>query len=160
HFVIEDGGTVFKQSAPVIKLPAGAGTDEHVGLLGVLNSSIACFWFKQACFNKGMGEEHWADRFEHDNTKVGALPLVETRPLSLARRIEKLVRERESHLPAALAAQLPLSRTELDAHRAQSNALFARIVALQDELDWWSYRAYGLLDDDLTFSGAPPGIAL
>lgn len=158
HFVIEDGGSVFKQSAPVIKLPAGAGTDEHVGLLGLLNSSIACFWFKQACFNKGMGEEHWADRFEHDNTKVGALPLVETRPLPLAQRIEKIVRERESYLPAALAIQLPLSRAELDAHRVRADALLARMVALQDELDWWSYRAYRLLDDDLTFASEPPGI--
>ena len=32
------------------------------------------------------------------------------------------------------------------------------MVALQDELDWWSYRAYGLLDDDLTFASEPPGI--
>src|SRR5690606_38017914 len=68
--------------------------------------------------------------------------------------------ERESHLPAALATRLPLSRAELDAHRAQANALHARMVALQEELDWWSYRVYSLLDYALTFTGEPPGIAL
>ncbi len=53
HFVLDRGGKVFKQSAPVIKLPAGASEDDHLGLLGVLNSSTACFWLKQVCHNKG-----------------------------------------------------------------------------------------------------------
>ena len=47
HFVIDRGGKVFKQSAPVIKLPEGASKEEHLALLGVLNSSTACFWLKQ-----------------------------------------------------------------------------------------------------------------
>lgn len=159
HFVLDRGGKVFKQTAPVIKLPAGASEDDHLGLLGLLNSATACFWMKQVCFNKGMGEEHWADRFEHDGSKVGAFPLIEERPLEVTRQLDTLAREREAHLPAALAARFPLSRAELDAHRAQADELFASMVALQDELDWWSYRAYGLLDDDLTFDGDPPGIA-
>ena len=29
HFVLDRGGKVFKQSAPVIKLPVGASEDEH-----------------------------------------------------------------------------------------------------------------------------------
>src|SRR5690606_23876702 len=85
-------------------------------------------------------------------------PLPEERPTTLSRQLDTLARQRESLLPAALAAGLPLSRAELDAHSAQAEGLFARMVALQDELDWWSYRAYGLLDDDLTFVGEPPGI--
>jgi len=39
--------------APVIKLAAGATEDDHFALLGVLNSSTACFWLKQVCFDKG-----------------------------------------------------------------------------------------------------------
>lgn len=159
HFVLDRGGKVFNRTAPVIKLPAGASEDDHLGLLGLLNSATACFWMKQVCFNKGMGEEHWADRFEHDGSKVGAFPLIEERPLEVTRQLDTLAREREAHLPAALAARFPLSRAELDAHRAQADELFASMVALQDELDWWSYRAYGLLDDDLTFDGDPTGIA-
>ncbi len=47
HFVLDRGGKVFKRTAPVIKLPAGASEEEHLGLLGLLNSSVACFWLKQ-----------------------------------------------------------------------------------------------------------------
>ena len=47
HFVLDRGGKVFKQTAPVIKLPPDATEDEHLALLGLLNSSTACFWMKQ-----------------------------------------------------------------------------------------------------------------
>ncbi len=55
HFVLDRGGKVFKQSAPVIKLPEGASVEDHLRLLGVLNSSVACFWLKQNSHNKGGG---------------------------------------------------------------------------------------------------------
>jgi hypothetical protein len=62
HFVLDRGGKVFKQTAPVIKLPAGASEDEHLGLLGLLNSSVACFWLKQVCHNKGGTVDHHGAR--------------------------------------------------------------------------------------------------
>ena len=37
----------------MIKLPEGATEDDHLALLGVLNSSTACFWLKQVCHKKG-----------------------------------------------------------------------------------------------------------
>lgn len=167
HFVLDRGGKVFNRSAPVIKLPAGASEDEHLGLLGLLNSATACFWLKQVLHSKGGGgiggglaSEEWEKFYEHTGTGILPFPLIENRPLELADQLNTLARERESHLPAALTAQLPLSRADLDAHRTQADELHARMVALQDELDWWSYRAYGLLDDDLIFPAAPPGIAL
>lgn len=43
HFVLDRGGKVFTQSAPVIKLPPGATEDDHLTLLRLLNSSTACF---------------------------------------------------------------------------------------------------------------------
>ena len=42
-------------SAPVIKLPPGATEDDHLALLGLLNSSVACFWMKQVFYHKGVG---------------------------------------------------------------------------------------------------------
>ena len=51
--MLDRGGKVFKQSAPVIKLPAKASEDDHLALLGLLNSSTACFWMKQIFHNKG-----------------------------------------------------------------------------------------------------------
>ena len=53
HFVLDRGGKVFKQSAPIIKLPADATEDDHLALLGLLNSSTACFWMKQVIHDKG-----------------------------------------------------------------------------------------------------------
>src|SRR6202041_1346476 len=52
HFILERGGKVFKQTAPVIKLPAGSTEDDHLALVGLLNSSVACFWLKQVCHQK------------------------------------------------------------------------------------------------------------
>jgi hypothetical protein len=53
HFVLDRGGKVFKQTAPIIKLRADATEEDHLALLGYLNSSTACFWMKQVCFDKG-----------------------------------------------------------------------------------------------------------
>jgi hypothetical protein len=47
HFVLDRGGKIFKQSAPIIKLPSDATEDDHLALLSLLNSSTACFWMKQ-----------------------------------------------------------------------------------------------------------------
>ena len=37
----------------MIKLPEEASEDDHLALLGVLNSSAACFWLKQVSHDKG-----------------------------------------------------------------------------------------------------------
>ena len=42
HFVLDRGGKVFNRTAPVIKLPPDADEDAHLGLLGLLNASVAC----------------------------------------------------------------------------------------------------------------------
>ena len=47
HFVLDRGGKVFNRSAPIIKFPSNATEDDHLALLGMLNSSTACFWMKQ-----------------------------------------------------------------------------------------------------------------
>lgn len=170
HFVLDRGGKVFKQTAPVIKLPAGASEDEHLGLLGLLNSSTACFWLRQNCFGKGgdhvgtdgarVVKNAWEERFAFNATRLEQFPLPDQRPLELVRHLDALARERAIHLPATLATQFPLTRAELDDHRAKAAVLLGKMIALQEELDWWCYRAYGLLDEDLTFDGEPPAIQL
>ena len=69
NFVLDRGGRVFKNSAPVIKLAADATENHHLGLLGLLNSSTACFWMKQTFHNKGstvdqQGARQRTDPFE------------------------------------------------------------------------------------------------
>ena len=57
HFVLDRGGKVFNQTAPVIKLPQDAKEEEHLAVLATLNSSTACFWLKQVCHDKGIRGE-------------------------------------------------------------------------------------------------------
>jgi hypothetical protein len=81
HFVLDRGGKVFKQSAPVIKLKPGATENDHLALLGLLNSSIACFWGRQTFFPKGgFAGGKWEERLEWDGTKIQQFPLVEPFP--------------------------------------------------------------------------------
>jgi len=84
HFVLDRGGKVFKQTAPVIKLAADATEDQHLALLGLLNSSTACFWMKQVSHNKGDStDQHGArtigdpafNTYAFNGTKVGQFPL-------------------------------------------------------------------------------------
>ncbi len=82
HFALDRGGRVFQQSAPIIKLPAQCSDGDHYGLLGVLNSSAACFWMKQVFYDKGGGgigggvaAEAWERFMAMDGTKLRELPL-------------------------------------------------------------------------------------
>ncbi|WP_295390851.1 BREX-2 system adenine-specific DNA-methyltransferase PglX [uncultured Thiodictyon sp.] len=109
HFILDRGGRVFTQTAPVIKLKAGASEDDHLSILGVLNSSTACFWMKQVCYPKkgsGMGRgiqpEHWMDRYAFAATSLEEFPLTEGKPLDLAQTLDRLAQDYAACLPAAL----------------------------------------------------------
>ena len=63
--------------------------------------------------------------------------------------------------PAAVAAEGAPTRQRLTDAEAEWHTIRARMVALQEELDWQVYHLYGLLDDDLTFDpGQVPGLRL
>ena len=164
HFVLDHGGKVFNRHAQVIKLPANSSEDQHLGLLGLLNSSVACFWLKQVSHNKGSTvDQHGArqttmpfeDFYEFTSTKVEGFPLPEGRPLALARQLDQLAREIAALLPAALLAAAndganPLpTRTDFNAARRQVEALRRHQIALQEALDWSCYHLYGLLPEAL-----------
>ena len=55
HFALESDGKIFNRTAPVIKPALEAGEEDYVRLLGLLNSSTACFWLKQVSHGKGNG---------------------------------------------------------------------------------------------------------
>ncbi len=169
HFAFDDGGKVFKQSAPVIKLPADADEEVHLGLLGLLNSSTACFWMKQVFHNKGDSTDTAGarvtgdpafDTYEFTGTGLLQCPLPGERPLSLSRNLDELAGRRDAVLPAAISVRLPVLRSELDSIHSSADSLLRQMIALQEELDWWCYRAYGLCDEELTYSGTPPDIEL
>lgn len=167
HFVLDRGGKVFKQSAPVIKLPADATEDVHLGLVGLLNSSAACFWLKQIFHNKGSTVDQqgarqrtdaFEDFYEFTGTGISRFPLPEQRPLILARTLDDLARQRAVHLPAALFAQTVPTRAELDAARAAAESLHQRMIAWQEELDWQIYPWYGVWHETLCHDGEPPEV--
>lgn len=170
HFVLDRGGKVFKQTAPVIKLPEGASEDDHLRLLGVLNSSVACFWLKQNCFNKGgdpVGSEGaristtaWSDRFQFNGTTLKDFPLPALYPLERARTLDALAQELAAHTPSSVAGTGVPTAEALEHARGEWERIRALMIAHQEELDWECYRLYGLIDEDLIYAGGLPGIAL
>lgn len=167
HFVLDRGGKVFNRSAPVVKLPATATLDDHLDLLGLLNSSALGFWMRQMFHCKGaqgVGEgiksEEWEQFHEYDSTKLQQAPLAaKDRParIALAAALDAAATDRAACLPAAVlasAAWSPASSspdapdlpTALAAARDRYRALTHRMVALQEELDWLTYGSYGLID--------------
>jgi hypothetical protein len=157
HFVLDRGGKVFKQSAPVIKLPEGASEDDHLALLGMLNSSTACFWLKQVSYPKGgdpigddgarVSAEAWSDRYEFTGTKLQEFPLPADLPLASGRKLDALAQELAVHEPATVAAETAPTRERLDAARSEYERIRGRMVGLQEELDWEVYQLYGLLTE-------------
>ncbi|WP_405088318.1 BREX-2 system adenine-specific DNA-methyltransferase PglX [Microbispora sp. NBC_01389] len=158
HFVLDRGGKVFKQSAPVIKLPEGATEDEHLELLGVLNSSTACFWLKQVSQKKGgagnsgggRSDQPWSWSYEFTGTKLQEFPLPETLPLDRGRQLDALAQRLASVCPSTVAAQAVPTGDALARARDNWYTTLGRMFAAQEELDWEVYSLYGLLDDDLT----------
>ncbi|GAB3843189.1 BREX-2 system adenine-specific DNA-methyltransferase PglX [Micromonospora andamanensis] len=169
HFVLDRGGKVFKQSAPVIKLVEGASEDDHLRLLGVLNSSTACFWLKQVSHDKGIrGEgggftpDDWERFYEFTGTKLQEFPLPLAYPLELAREIDGLAQRLAGVSPAAVAGSGVPTRERLDAAAYEWHIIRGQMICLQEELDWQVYSLYGLLDEDLTApeSVRPPMLSL
>ncbi|MCX6625571.1 MAG: BREX-2 system adenine-specific DNA-methyltransferase PglX, partial [Acidobacteria bacterium] len=160
HFILDRGHRAFNRHAPVIKLTSGLGSDVHLRVLGILNSSCTCFWLHQVCYPKGgdqVGKDGartrrvlWDVYFDLDNTKVSQIPLPAERPLDLASAIQAAADERTALLPAILVAREVPTRASLDAARERSETLLLRMIALQEELDWQVYHLYGLLDESLT----------
>jgi len=163
HFVLDRGGKVFKQSAPVIKLPETASENDHLELLGLLNSSTACFWMQQVCHNKGRpgadaaaADERFEMRYEFDGTKLKQFPLPSGRPLERARRLDSLAQRLSALTPSAVDAAGVPTRAALDEACTDYDATRAEMIANQEELDWECLRLYEVIDEDLTAAEPPP----
>ena len=172
HFVLDRGGKVFKQTAPVVKLPESATEADHLALVGLLNSSVACFWLQQVCHSKGgpgganSKDEKWHDFYQFGATKLNKFPLPTVRTSYYADTLDHLSTERSAHLPAQLTDHFPMTPAELDAHRDIAADLLTRMIALQEELDWECYRLYGIINEDCCYVDnvsnrrEPPSLAL
>ncbi|MFD7890859.1 BREX-2 system adenine-specific DNA-methyltransferase PglX [Streptomyces albidoflavus] len=157
HFALDRGGKVFNRSAPVIKLREGATEEEHVRLLGLLNSSTAGFWLRQVSHDKGRpgadtagADEPWERRFEFTGAKLEEFPLPSEYPTVLARELDNLARQLTAASASTLVSETVPTASSLREAEAQFRSIRGRMITLQEELDWQVYCLYGLLDDDLT----------
>jgi len=163
HFVLDRGGKVFNRSAPIIKLSVEATEDEHLCLVGLLNSSTACFWMKQVFFPKGgdhVGQEGarvrrtwWDERYEFAGTQMQNFPLPESRSLKLSRQLDDLGRQYAGCLPDIVVRRGTPTSYGISQFRTEAASIRGQMVALQEELDWHCYQLYGLLSDDFRYTG-------
>ncbi len=162
HFALQSKGHLNNAHAPVMKLGSEATEDDHYALLGILNSSVACFWMKQVFFPKGT-KTHDVDkegtlpennRYEISTTGMKTFPLPpkwrDSSVIDLARRIHLLGVERQTLAPAQVLAQAPNLHDVAALRKAFRSAeeadqlLHRRMVFAQEELDWRVYGLYGL----------------
>lgn len=165
HFVLDRGGKVFNRTAPVIKLPAGASEAEHFALLGLLNSSTACFWGRQTFFGRGgFSDGKWQERVEWDGTKLKSFPVVNDESEKIIAYAQKM-----DELSLALAKLQPAIALEdiagdiaehLEKVKSEELSVFRQMAALQEEIDWYVYSLYGLVKQGLCYSGNLPEIEL
>jgi hypothetical protein len=160
HFVLDRGGKVFNRSAPVIKLPPGSTEDDHFALLGVLNSSTACFWLKQVSHNKGSTVDvagarqttiEFENFYEFDGTKMKSFPLPSGSAVQYGNLLDSLAVELAASSPQSICETGAPTRSILDDAHDRYDAIRAQMICAQEESDWHAYRLYGLIDDDLTF---------
>ncbi|GGL99877.1 BREX-2 system adenine-specific DNA-methyltransferase PglX [Nakamurella endophytica] len=160
HFVLDRGGKAFNRTAPVIKLPAGATEDDHLRLLGVLNSSTACFWLRAVCFQKDGSGEPWERRHEFDASKVSDLPLPRLASCTKAHILDTLAQQWSALSPASTIERSGTDRVALKQAEEDADRTRRQMIAHQEELDWEVYQLYALLDEDLTYPHDIPQVAL
>src|SRR5262249_33834787 len=141
HFVFDRGGKLFKETAPVIKLTAGATEAEHLALLGLLNSSASCFWLRQVCVPKGgdyVGGEGarvrktlWEERFAFNATRLGSMPIPEWGPRlgRLASMLDELAGELLASRPSTVIRSPDCTREDLIAARERCAVIRERMIA-------------------------------
>ncbi|MEQ9408741.1 MAG: BREX-2 system adenine-specific DNA-methyltransferase PglX [Fuerstiella sp.] len=157
NFAVRDRGDVFCQTSPVITLPPGTPMPTFVSLAGLMNSSTAAFWEQQQHREvSGRGLERWEVRLERNGTKVVQFPVSENWPqehsAALYERAVELdrrspdVRIRDESATGRLAQNLLALSTEF-------RRIVGEMIFLQEELDWQCYQFYGVVGENLTYSG-------
>ncbi|MEU8985042.1 BREX-2 system adenine-specific DNA-methyltransferase PglX [Streptomyces sp. NPDC048558] len=162
HFVLDRGGKVFKQTAPMMKMREGACEEEHLQLLGLLNSSTACLWMKLNCHNKGgqgvnegFKSQEWERFYQFNGTNMERFPLPVDYPAALATNFDILARRLSATTPIAVAEAATLTALTLREACKAWESTRARMIALQEELDWRVYSLYNLHPEDLCVSEDP-----
>lgn len=169
HFVLDRGGNVFKQSAPVVKLPPNATEEDHLALLALLNSSTACFWMKQVSQKKQMTAGDGIRitslakvPYEFVGTQMHNMPVpkaflnsdLRERMKLLGIRIDQCA-SRAGLLTAFAAIENGISGGEtristiFRTYELERVQLRSEMIFLQEEIDFTAYVIYGMADGEI-----------
>ncbi|WP_437905303.1 BREX-2 system adenine-specific DNA-methyltransferase PglX [Sorangium sp. So ce327] len=155
HFILDRGRKVFNRTAPIVKLSESSSEEEHLALLGYLNSSTACFWMKQVFYpkatsvhdvdvEKGRPEKN---RYAFASTGLKSMPLPCRLMAEWGRRLDALGAERAAlSIRRCITESVAAStlRAAIDELVVNYGRLTNLMVAAQEELDWDVYQAFGL----------------
>ena len=160
NFVLVGGDLLLNRHAPLVLLRDGSTDGPYIEVAGILNSSVAAFWLRQVCFPRGgnpvgnegarVRPEAWDVYLDLDSTKLKQFPLPAVRPSTMAGLIESEASARTALSPERVCATQTPTGTVLSHARIQAADHLARMIALQEELDWQVYNLYGLLSEDLS----------
>ncbi|WP_367130614.1 BREX-2 system adenine-specific DNA-methyltransferase PglX [Saccharothrix sp. HUAS TT1] len=153
HFAYLDDCMLHNRSAPLLKLPEDASRKSYLSLLGLLNSSAACFWLKQVSHDKGSQSgsggfmhDEWERFYEFTGTGLQKFPAPLNLPVSTAEILHNLTQKLTEDVLPMKKSPSKLFRANLDARSAKKQDVRRKVIALQEELDWKVYESYGLLN--------------
>ncbi|MEC3979044.1 BREX-2 system adenine-specific DNA-methyltransferase PglX [Amycolatopsis sp. H20-H5] len=161
HFALVRGRVAPLTSAPVIEFANKLSEEDVVQLAATLNTSAACFWLKQHSQSKGRPRvdqtgtgEPWTEIYEFTPGQLRNLPLPRRLPKWRAVELDLLTQTRDALLPERIAP----TRDALASARQQWELTRAKMIAVQEELDWEVYGEYGLPDtsDLVSLDSVPP----
>ena len=159
HFVLDRGGKVFKQTAPVIKLPTGQLRMPILSCSGYLTHPRHASGSSKSV--KASGNEGYAAGYKSEAGSASMSSTAQTcrssrcrlcSRSSRARRLDSLAQQLSASSRLRFAPAAVPSREALASAQNESEDIRARMIAVQEELDWEVYRLYGLIDEDLTYA--------
>jgi len=157
EFALELSDPVFNRHAPFVQLPADASHSDHLELLGLLNSSTACFWMKQVMACKGNGGigggikgRVWDRGWEFDGSKLKHFPVPRGSVLAWSQRLNELAKELADLDPAKLLELADPSLDGMIAATARAGAIQTEMIAMQEEIDWRVLYLFGIVPEDLS----------
>lgn len=150
--------TALNSTSPILKFSEGTQDATVFQVIGSLGSSVGAFWLKQVSQDKGNGgigggisDEEWERRYQFTAGKLESTPLTPNDVSGTVAQLLERAAELAPLLPAAVIDRSPAGTlgATLDAARRQWRSAYREVVALQEELDWETYAAWGLADSSL-----------
>lgn len=102
-----------------------------------------------------MPDQPWSWNWDFTSTKLKSFPLPSDFPIKCARELNNLAQKLGSTTPAATIVRSVPTRDLLTTARTEYDHVRARMITTQEELDWETYRIYGITEEGLFTTDAP-----